>query len=54
MKWTEDRSLVLSQICLGLFALLLAALDIGCYWAVGWFISLRNICLLYTSPSPRD
>lgn len=43
MKWTEDRSLVLSQICLGLFALLLAALDIGCYWAVGWFISLRNM-----------
>ena len=26
-----------------LAALLLAALDIGCYWAVHWFIRLRNM-----------
>lgn len=43
MKWTEDRSIALSQICLGIFAFLLAALDMGCYWAVGWFISLRGM-----------
>ena len=43
VNWTKDRSILLSQICTALFALLLAALDIGCYWAVSWFIHLRNM-----------
>ena len=43
VNWTKDRSILLSQICTALFALLLAARDIGCYWAVSWFIHLRNM-----------
>ncbi len=43
MNWTKDKSIVLSQVCTAVFALLLAALDIGCYWAVRWFIHLRNM-----------
>ena len=35
VNWTKDRSSLLSQIC--------TALDIGCYWAVSWFIHLRNM-----------
>lgn len=43
MNWTKDKSILLSQVCVAVFALLLAALDIGCYWAVGWFIRLRGM-----------
>ena len=43
MNWTKDKSILLSQVCVAVFALLLAALDIGCYWAVGWFIGLRGM-----------
>ena len=43
VNWNKDKSILLSQICTALFALLLAALDIGCYWAVHWFIRLRNM-----------
>lgn len=41
MNWNKDKSILLSQACVALFALLLAALDIFCYRAVSWFISLR-------------
>ena len=41
MNWSKDRSIALSRGCGVLFMVLLAALDIGCYWAVRWFIGLR-------------
>lgn len=43
MNWTKDKSIVLSQVCIALFAALLLALDVGCYWAVHWFINLRHM-----------
>lgn len=43
MNWNADKSVRLSQLCVVVFALLLLALDIGCYWAVGAFIRLRNM-----------
>ena len=43
MNWTKDRSIVLSQFCVGAFALLLLAIDILGYWLVGFFIELRNM-----------
>ncbi len=54
MNWNKDRSIVLSQCCIGLFAACLLALDIGCYWAVGWFTRLRGmpwqlgVCMMVT------
>ncbi len=36
MDMNSDKSISLSQCCVVLFALLLAALDIGGYWFVGF------------------
>lgn len=41
MNWSKNSSVRLSQICVAVFALLLLALDVGCYRFVGWFIGLR-------------
>ena len=41
MKEKGDKSIVLSKGCVLLFALLLAVLDLGCYWIAGWYIRLR-------------
>lgn len=41
MNWSKNSSIRLSQACVVLFMALLAALDIGCYWAVQWFCGLR-------------
>ena len=41
MNWNADKSVRLSQACVIVFAALLLALDIGCYWAVQWFTGLR-------------
>ena len=41
MNWSKDRSIALSRGCVVLFMILLASLDIGCYWAVKWFVGLR-------------
>ena len=41
MNWSKNSSIELSRACVILFMILLAALDIGCYWAVGWFVRLR-------------
>ena len=41
MNWSKNSSIALSRACVVLFMILLAALDIGCYWAVGWFVRLR-------------
>ena len=37
MNWSKDKSLLLSRVCVAVFALLLAALDVGCYWLARWF-----------------
>ena len=41
MNWSRDKSLLLSQICVAVFAALLLALDIGCRWAAAWFVQVR-------------
>lgn len=43
MNWSKTSSLTLSQVCVAIFMLLLAALDVGCYWAVQWFCGLRRM-----------
>ena len=43
MNWNTNKSIILSQVCVAVFALLLAALDIGAHWAVGWYIVLRGM-----------
>ena len=40
MNWSKNSSIELSRICVVLFMILLAALDIGCYWAVQWFVEI--------------
>ena len=45
MKITSKQSIRLSQVCVLVFAVLLAALDLGCYWAVDWFIGTRPVLL---------
>ena len=42
MDWNKDKSISLSKICVGAFALLLLAADIGAYWIVRLFISIRS------------
>ena len=43
MNWSKDKSLLLSRICVCLFALLLLVLDVGCYWIARWFfVELRG------------
>lgn len=41
MNWSTNKSILLSRICVAIFALLLAALDFGAYWLVTWYIHLR-------------
>lgn len=43
MYWTRDKSIMLSQVCVIVFMVLMAALDIGGYWAVRWFADLRGM-----------
>ena len=43
MSWNANKSVRLSQVCVVIFAALLLALDIGCYWAVTWFVRLRRM-----------
>ena len=43
MNWNSDKSITLSRICVALFALLLAALDVGAYWLSGFFVRLRDM-----------
>lgn len=43
MNWSKNKSVRLSQICVVVFAAILLALDVGCYWAVAWFIQLRRM-----------
>ncbi|MBO4913712.1 MAG: DUF2975 domain-containing protein [Oscillospiraceae bacterium] len=41
MNWNKDKSVVLSQVCIAVFALCLLALDIGAYRLASWFVQLR-------------
>ena len=43
MKFSTDKSIVLSRVCVILFSLTLAGLDVGAYWLVGFFIRLRGM-----------
>ena len=43
MNWTKDRSITLSLICVYVFAAVLLAADIFCYWLTGWFSRLRGM-----------
>ena len=43
MNWTRDKSLLLSLICVWIFAAALLALDVGIYWlSRSFFIVLRG------------
>ena len=59
MNWSKNSSIELSRACVILFMVLLAALDIACYWAVGWFVRLRlmdrdYIFFMMTKPPFQD
>ena len=41
MNWNKDKSLTLSRVCVAVFGLLLAELDLGGYWLAGWYARLR-------------
>ena len=41
--WLKSKSILFSQICVLLFALLLAVLDLGGYPIVRWFVALRGM-----------
>ena len=41
MMWTKDRSVALSQLCVVVFALCLAALDGGAHRLSAWFVTYR-------------
>lgn len=43
MKWTKDKSIVLSRVCVGLFAAVLLAVDIFGYKLVVWYAHLRGM-----------
>lgn len=43
MNWTQSKSVTLSQSCVIIFAVILAALDVSCYWLVGYFLSLSRL-----------
>lgn len=43
MAWTKDKSILLSQVCVGLFALLLLVLDLGAYWICPGFVGARTM-----------
>ena len=43
MNWSSDKSILLSRVCVAIFALLLAAVDVWAYQIVGWYIGLRNM-----------
>ena len=43
VNWNKDKSVMLSRGCVILFALCLAALDIGAYRFAAWFVWVRQI-----------
>ena len=43
MNWNKDKSILLSRVCVAVFALALLALDIFCYPLARWFADLRQM-----------
>lgn len=43
MNYDSDKSITLSRVCVLLFSLTTAVLDVGAYWFVGFFIALRGM-----------
>ncbi|MBQ9685124.1 MAG: DUF2975 domain-containing protein [Oscillospiraceae bacterium] len=41
MNWTKDKSITLSRVGVAVFAALLLALDISCYWIAQWYARWR-------------
>lgn len=41
--WLNSKSVLFSRVCVLLFALLLAGLDLGCWPIVNWFVALRGM-----------
>ncbi|MBE7004534.1 MAG: DUF2975 domain-containing protein [Ruminococcaceae bacterium] len=41
MNWTRDKSIMLSQACVAVFALCLLALDVGAYRISAWYVQIR-------------
>ena len=41
--WFKSKSILFSQLGVALFALALAALDLGCWRIVNWFAALRGL-----------
>ncbi len=41
MNWNKDKSIVLSRVCVAVFAACLLALDVGAYWVARWFVVTR-------------
>ncbi len=41
MQWNKEKSVLLSQCCIAVFALCLMGLDIGAYRIAGWFAENR-------------
>ena len=40
MNWNQNKSILLSRLCIIAFAVLLAVIDFGAYWLVSWLISI--------------
>jgi len=47
MDWNKDKSVMLSRVCIVVFAILLAAADIGAYWlsSFDYCLFLQRFCL---------
>ena len=43
MNWNKDKSIILTQACLIVFAVCLFALDVGMYWVARWTSETRVI-----------
>ena len=41
MNWNKNKSILLSQLCVIVFALLLLALDLSGIWWTRWFVTIR-------------
>lgn len=42
MFWNDQKSLELSRWCVRGFGLVLAGVDVGCYWLVKWYMSMNR------------
>ena len=43
MNWSGDKSVALSKVCVILFAIILAGLDVGAYWLVSLFVAFSGM-----------